>query len=787
MREHLNSFTKLELDKVKAHLLRYATSDLGKEQLQKLSPSSSIDEIRTNLALVSEMKRLLESIGYPPLDSIPDIRMFLHRASIENFVLPSEELRKVFLLLDTSKKIYIFFGKVKQSYPLLYERVQSMYLNKILEYNINLAIDESGAVKDTATKELQTIRRQIADKESVLRSRLESLVKIVSEKEWLQEEIITSRDSRMVIPVKVEHKNKIPGFIHSSSASGATVFIEPTETLELNNEIRTLQFQEKREIERILRELTEQVQECRVPLLLNLEILGALDFIQAKTKYSIEVLGNEPIVKPAGNLKMINGRHPLLFQRHKYNDIVPLTVEIGDDIRTIIITGPNAGGKSVALKSIGLLVLLTQAGCHIPASGETEIPIFTDFFVDIGDEQSIENDLSSFSSHLKNLSQIIEKANDRSLILIDEIGSGTDPIEGSAISAAILERLTQIGCTTIATTHHGSLKVYAFETPNTENAAMEFNQDTLTPTYRFRYGVPGSSYAIEMAQRMALPETLIKRAKEYLGDKSLNLEQLISDLERHSQQLTKELQEVNQEKDRLEVLRVSYQVKIDALQKEIKQIKSQAVTEAQEIVNKAHSTVERVVKEIREQEAEKSSVRTAKQEIQIFSKEIEVLSEELEEPVLEEHSDFEVGDTVRLKRTNTNGEVIEMIDKDTFLLLLGDLKVKVKKKEIQPAKKAKKATASRSAYDFDEKDRREVKTEIDLRGLFGDEAVDAIDKFIDEAIMSGLHRVDLVHGKGTGALRKRVTEYLKSDSRVKSSRLGEWNEGGAGVTVVELR
>ncbi|MBI5214320.1 MAG: endonuclease MutS2 [Ignavibacteriae bacterium] len=781
MREHLNSFSKLELDKVIAHISRYTTSDLGREHVEKLSPLSSLDEIRYQLSLVSEMKRLLEGVGYPPLDSIPDVRIGLHRTSIENFALPADELRKIALLLDTSKKCYTFFSRIKTQFPLLFEQVSKLYLNKILEYNINSAIDESGVVKDSATKELQTIRRQITDKSGGLRNKLESLVKTISAKDWLQEELITSRDGRMVIPIKIEHKNKVPGFIHSSSASGATVFIEPTETLELNNEIRTLQFQELREIEKILKALTEQVRECRDALLFNLEILGLIDFVQAKAKYSLEILGNEPIVKPHGSLKLMNARHPLLFQRHKLKDIVPLNFEISENVRTVIITGPNAGGKSVALKSVGLLCLMVQAGCHVSAFGESEIPIFSDIFVDIGDEQSIENDLSSFSSHLKNLHQIIENANDCSLVLIDEIGSGTDPVEGSALSAAVLERLTNLGCLTIATTHHGSLKVFAYETPHIENAAMEFDQATLQPTYRFRYGVPGSSYAIEMAQRMSLAESLIARAKEFLGNKSYNLEQLIAELERHSQQLTKELQEVRQEKDKLEGLRISYQAKIDSLQKEIKQIKSQAVTEAKEIVSKAHSTVERVVKEIKEQSAQKEIVKTAKTEIKSLSVEMDTLEDTLEvEQTVD--SPFAVGQSVRLKRTNSTGEILDVVDKDNFLVLMGDLKVKVHRRELRPAEH--KATLKSKPSLKEEK--REVKQELDLRGMYGDEAVEAIDKFFDEAILTGLHRVDIIHGKGTGALRKRVAEYLKNDTRVKSSRLGEWNEGGMGVTIVEL-
>jgi DNA mismatch repair protein MutS2 len=781
MKEYLHSFSKLEFDKVKKHFQRYASTDIGREHIERLSPSTSLEDIQKNLSFVSEMKHLLEITDAPPLEILPDIRFSLHRTSIENYSLPASELRKIAQVLETTQNIASFFTRRKTEFPLLLSLSSQLQVNSILQFNINRAIDENGEVKDSATKELGQIRRQIVEKSDHLRNRLETILKAVAEKDYIQEEIITTRDSRMVIPVKIEYKNRVPGFIHSTSASGATVFVEPTETLELNNDIRTLQFKEQREIERILRDLTEQVGEVKDTLLVNILLLGDIDFILAKAKYSIEIIGVEPIITTDGGIRLIDARHPLLLLHHKRDETIPLNLHIGPETRTIVISGPNAGGKSVALKTIGLLSILAQSGCHIPAVSGSELPIFTELFVDIGDEQSIEDDLSSFSSHLKNLKELVENVTVNSLVLIDELGSGTDPVEGASLAAAILESLTNLGCTTVATTHHGSLKTFAFETPGVENAAMEFDQATLRPTYKFKLGLPGSSYAMEMAERIDFPELVVKKAKELRGSSAYNFDKLINDLQRQSNELTEELNHVKREKVRLDELTRSYKDKISSLQKDMKEIRQKAVLEAETIVERANSAIESTIKEIKEHAAEKEIVRSVRQEIKKLVTEVDHLkkdfhTEEAAEP------DFVPGNTVRLKHSNSLGEILQKVDSSHYLVLVGNLKVKIAQKELQLSNEQPQKHLKSAAH----LSQGEVKREVDLRGMYGDEAIEAIEKLFDEAILSGLNRVDIIHGKGTGALRKRVTAFLKNNPAVKSYRLGEWNEGGTGVTVVEL-
>jgi len=783
MRDILNSFQKLEFDKVKKYIQRYSISDLGREQVEQLTPLTDISQIKQSLTLVSEMKLLIESDDALPIENIYDVRSSIQRSSIENYFLLPEELYKIKHILKTSKDISAYFSRRIKQYPLLYNRVKQIHIEKILEYNIHQAIDDHGKIRDDASKELLSIRKQISHKSSSIRKNLESILKSISGAEWVQEEIITTREGRMVIPVKVEHKNRLHGFIHSASASGATVYIEPTETLEMNNEIRTLSFQEQREIEKILKELTLQVNSARESILQNIQILSDIDFIQAKAKYSIQVLGAEPNLKADGTIKYVNSYHPILLQRHGRKDVIPLNLEIPSEINTIVITGPNAGGKSVAMKTVGLLSLLAQAGCHIPASPESELRVFSDFFVDIGDEQSIENDLSSFSSHLSNLKLIINEATSSSLVLIDEIGSGTDPIEGASIAAAILEKLTEIKSINIATTHHGTLKSFAFETPNIENAAMEFDMSTLKPTYKFRLGIPGSSYAIEMAERLEMPSSIINRSREFRGSDATKLENLIMDLEEQSQTLKAKLDKVNREKINLDSLNNIYQNKISALEKELKEIKSRALDEAKNIVKKANQIIEQSIREIKEKSADRQVIKKAKEEIKLTSDEFSRQLTEIQS--VPDQAKFTMGDTVRLKESNTIGEVISIVDDNSYIILTGDLRIKVNRNNLvleQSKKQIKSIQIAEKQFSSEE-----IQREIDLRGMYGDDAINAVDKFIDSAILSGLSRVDIIHGKGTGALRKRITEYFKNNPSIKSYRLGEWNEGGSGVTVVELK
>ncbi|MBI5476240.1 MAG: endonuclease MutS2 [Ignavibacteriales bacterium] len=781
MQEFLNSFSKLEFEKIIAQIQKYAISELGREQLQTLRPLSDLSQIREALSLVSEIKKIIELEDTLPLDGIHDTRLPLHRLSIDNFILNPSDLNRIHSNLISSRNLKEYFSRKKQSYPIIFSMIMTFYVDKILEYNISRAIDENGNVKDSATKELAVIRRQIIQKKSHLRSNLESILKRVSEAEWVQDEIITTRDGRMVIPVKTEHKNKVPGFIHTASASGATVFIEPTQTLELNNEIRSLILEEEREVEKILRDLTDQVRKSKSELIENMHLLGTIDFIQAKAKFSISVIGSEPLINSTGAFRIINGYHPLLLSRHKRNDVVPLNFELPQNCFTILITGPNAGGKSVAMKTVGILSLLAQSGCHIPASPDSEIRIFKKIFTDMGDEQSIENDLSSFSSHLKNLREILNESDSESLVLVDEIGSGTDPVEGSSIAAAILGQLTDNKSVNIVTTHHGALKAFAFETEGMQNAAMEFDQVTLSPTYKFRLGVPGSSFALEMAQRMNFSFELIAKAKSIKGSDANKLENLILDLERQSRELQDKLNHINAEKIKLDTLNLNYQTKITSLEKELKHIKANALNEAKSILQNANKLIENSVKEIKETSANRHVVRKAKEEIKDARQNIiSVLkNESVEAPA----QNFKQGEQVRLKNGKSIGIIMSKVDDDHYMIMAGDLRLKIHEKEIELAGNTKVEHVLPNAPETFQND---VKREIDLRGMYADEAIILVDKFIDSALLNGLHRIDLIHGKGTGALRKKITEHLKKRRGIKSFRLGEWNEGGTGVTVVEI-
>jgi DNA mismatch repair protein MutS2 len=780
-----DALVKLEFDRVRQRVIRYAASESGSDLLRSQPIMTSAAEIRSELSAVSEMKRLLEEDEDLSLAGIHPILIPVQKAAVEGTVLLSRELVQISATLKAARIVRGFAAKRREVFPLLWQKAEPLYTDKVLEYNIDQAIDETGTVKESASKELQSVRRTISEKYGQLRKRLESILRNVSDLGFSQDEIITTREGRMVIPVKSEHKNRVHGFIHSASASGATVFVEPSETLELNNEIRSLQFQEQREIERILRALTEQVGSAKNALVANLGILASIDALHAKAKYSIEIMGIEPEVSERGPIVLLQARHPVLLMNHGYNATVPLDLELGKAFNTLVISGPNAGGKSVAMKCVGLLVLMVQAGMHIPASDQSKVRAFKNCFVDIGDEQSIENDLSTFSSHLRHLKDYADQADLDSLVLIDEIGSGTDPGEGGAIAAAILEWLTRRGAFTIATTHHGFLKVFAYETEGVENGAMEFDQDTLTPTYRFRSGIPGSSYALEMAQRLGFEDQLMRRSRELLGHQQAKLDKLIAELEASAQRYRKDMETLAAEKTTLDRLVGNYEEKISSLSKEIKEQKRRAVEEAERIVERANATIERSVREIRESKAAPEAVKTVRKEVSQLREELSTQRKEVAETSEPETpATLEIGSHVRLQEGSDNGEIVSIApDGKTAVVVFGNVKMRVPVADLH----ASRPRPVRHPVRTESNEKPSTpETELDIRGMTGDEALPMVDKFIDDAVLAGLHRIDIIHGKGTGALRKKVTDFLSQHPRVKAHRLGEWNEGGTGATVVEL-
>jgi DNA mismatch repair protein MutS2 len=776
---------KLEFEKVRQRLLRYAASAPGRDLLERLPVRTSLASIQAEQDKVSEMKRLLEREEPLSLEGVHPIAEAASKAAIDGMMLGARDLLHVMMSLRAARLARAHLARQREEFPLLWEIGDAIGTDKVLEYNIDQAIDENGALKANASRELQSIRRAIADRYDDLRKRLASILRSVSDQGFSQDEIITTREGRMVIPVKSEHKNRVPGFMHSASSSGATVFIEPTETLELNNEIRSLGFQEQREIERLLRALTAQVGERKALLHGNLHLLAELDSLQARARYSLEILGIAPVFGRGGEIILRDARHPLLLMHHGRAKTVPLTLSVGGETRTLLISGPNAGGKSVAMKTVGILVLMAQSGMHIPAGDGTTLPLFESLFVDVGDDQSIENDLSTFSSHLAHLKEIAELADARSLVLIDEIGSGTDPSEGGAIASAFLEMLTRRGCTTIATTHQGNIKVFAHETAGMANGAMEFDQATLQPTYRYLAGVPGSSYALAMAERLGFPAGIMSRAGELLGGQHARLESLVSDLESAVQRARADRDAADAEKKRLQDLVAEYESRNKKLSAEIREVKKKAVDEAEAVVRNANALIEKTVRDIREQQASKETVREARTSVQSLQTELRELNRDLAVPAAPAEKPS-VGTLVSFLDGGEAGELVEISpDGKTAIVLVGSIKMRVPAADLKPAKKRSPAPRWSPVDSASEKP-DEVRRELDLRGMTGDEALPLVDKFIDDAVLSGLHRIDIIHGKGTGALRKKVTDFLSAHPRVKSHRLGEWNEGGTGATVVEL-
>lgn len=779
---------KLDLPKILYRIQFYASSDLGKESAENIEPMTDLEEISKEHNRVSEMKRLLEGDAAIPIDGIKDIRDSIRKSTIENSVLPPKELLDIAKTLQAARNLKSFIEKKQEYLPELNEITSLITTHKEIEFNIFQCIGDSGDVKDSASKQLRSIRQSIVDKQLSIRKSLERILKATAEQGMVQEEIVTTRDGRMVIPIKTEQKNKFPGFIHSASSSGHTVYIEPSETLTLNNEITELFFQEKREVEKILRELTSSIGKIIPQITQTVEALSHLDLCFAKARYSIEIKGNKPLLKVKGSLRIESGYHPVLLLRHRRESIVPLSVHLGSSYNTLLITGPNAGGKTVALKSLGIFSLMVQSGIHIPASPDSEFPIFKKIFVLIGDNQSIENDLSTYSSQVLQIKKITENADSESLVLIDEIGSNTDPAEGGAFAAAILKFLTENNVYTIATSHQAVLKAFVHSSPNMENGAMEFDQTTLLPTYRFKIGVPGSSYALEIADRLGVDQGIVSSARELLGDQKAKVEQLIYTLESRSRDLENQLKESEAISNKNKSLAIEYESKLKNLKTEIRDSKKRALEEAAAIVQSASSAIENTIKEIRDHQASKEIIKSGKQKLSELKDTIVRLDKELSDNAIVESThpiEVKMNDLVVLKSGGQNGIVLTLPDKNGFFYVaFNSIKAKIHISNIESVSKPE---FNKNISNFVFSTDKQYSTEVDIRGLFGEDAVNTVDKFLDDAVIAGLQRIEIIHGKGTGALRKKVNNFLTGDTRVKTVRLGELNEGGAGVTVVELK
>lgn len=780
-------YSLLEFEKITSRIQSHIYSGLGEERCENINFITDKNTLEQELSKTSEMKDILTREEYLQLDGLTDIRKTLSKLKIEGSYIPSSEFLNILTFLKISRITKSYFSRLnigsEYDYKLMPALTSELFTDKILENNIDSTIDETGTVRETASSELKRIRITIRKKTENLRKSLEKILKEISDKDYSQDDIITQRDGRFVVPVKVENKRKVPGLIHSSSNTGQTVFIEPASTIELNNDITELQYEEKREIERILAELAKKVRVHIDQLKINCDIMGEVDFLQAKARYGIEIMAEKPILTD-NEYEIKNGYHPVLLQTHKRSEVVPLDFRIGKDFNSIIISGPNAGGKTVSLKTVGLLALMVQCGILVPVQYDSKFRLFKEIFVSIGDQQSLENDLSTFSSHIAYLKKILDNSDENSLILIDEICSGTDPVLGSALSCAVIKSFSDRNAMSVVTTHNSELKAFAYNTEKIENASLEFNNETLSPSFKFNIGIPGQSFTFEIAEKYNFPGDVIADAKSMLNESENKLEDLLKELNENKQKFSELKNEYDREVTRLKGLNSIYETKISQLKASEKEIIRKAKEDAKDVLQNANKLIENTIREIREKQ--NFSAKELKESFQSKVKEITKTEELVREPELsdDEKKDINVGDYVKISGTNSMGELMEIKDGSASINMNG-LLVKAKFSELEKVKRAeaKKEHAKTSTIEINE---GPIERSLDLRGKYSEEIYDLIDKFLNNSIRYGLKEVEIIHGKGTGKLRTEVKKYLKSNPSVISFRLGNWNEGDTGVTIAEL-
>jgi len=777
----------LEFYKIKDRIKKYARTNAGKAMVDSLEPYDNVYEINNKLEETNEALEILITKGNPPLEGLFDIQEGIERAKKGGTLTP-EQLLRVGSMLRVSRTMKEFFKReeAEKTYPRLEDLAYILVPVKTLEDEIERAIVSEEEISDKASQTLFNIRRSLKEKNSSVREKINSIVR--SNSKYLQDDLYTMRGDRYVIPVKSEYKSQVPGLVHDQSSTGATFFIEPMSLVNLNNEIRELVLKEKAEIERILTELSSKVQDNGEQCLSNLKILIELDFIFAKGRYASYLNAIKPIVREDGIFNIISARHPLI----ESDKVVPADIYLGEEFQTLMITGPNTGGKTVTIKTVGLLHIMGLSGLLIPARDNSSIAFFKEIFADIGDEQSIEQSLSTFSSHMTNIVNIMKHVDDKSMVLFDELGAGTDPAEGAALAVSILETLRRRGAKQIATTHYSELKAYALKTEGVENASVEFDIETLSPTYRLLIGVPGKSNAFEISKRLGLVEGVIKRAKEYMSEENLQFENLIRELQEKSIIAKQEAREAKKLKDEAEELKNKFEDKLEKLEKTREKAYMDARREAKDIISNAKDEADDILKAMRE--LEKLGISTGgRQRLEEERKKLKANLEAQEKGIhnMKENegeviTKVTLGMEAFLPSLNQQVIIISMPDnRGEVQVEAGIMKINVKLKDLRKTKatKAEKVRKKREV----KLNLSNVESRVDLRGLDAEEACYKADKYLDDAYLANLGEVTIVHGKGTGVLRKAINDMLKRHSHVKSYRLGAYGEGGDGVTMVEIK
>lgn len=784
----------LEYNKIIHLLTQYASSEMGKQLCKDLTPSTHLVEIQSEQANTRDALSRLYQHGSVSFLGLEDVRPCLRLLDVGSS-LNTKELLQIARLLSITNQVQQYGDSRDEEAPI--DSLQTMFEDLVpltsLQHEIQQCILSETEISDEASVGLKDVRKSIKQTNRAIHNKLSSIVNSQQNKTLLQDAIVTMRNGRYCIPVKQEYRSSFPGMIHDQSSTGSTIFIEPMAVVQLNNQLRELEMKEQAEIDRILAFLSEQVSFEAQNILSNLEILTQLDFIFAKAKFAKAYQGSEPIFNEDGIINIKYARHPLLDQK----TVVPIHIHLGEEFSMLIITGPNTGGKTVSLKTLGLFTLMGQAGLHIPAFEGSKLAVFSNVFADIGDEQSIEQNLSTFSSHMTNIVSILEKADENSLVLFDELCGGTDPVEGAALAISILTSLHDRDIRTMATTHYSELKMFALSEEGIENASCEFDVNTLSPTYHLLIGVPGKSNAFAISKKLGLSPYIIEQAKSQIGASQKDFESLIAELEKSKLQIEKEQTEILAVKAEVEKLRKSLEEKKENIAAKRATLLQEARQEAYDIISQAKEVADDSIRKFNQWGKEKSSTNNKKMEHQ--RSKLRGQLNDLEAKLAYRNKrgkgnykkeDFHIGDPVFVHTLSLDGTVTSLPNtKGDLTVQMGILNsvVNIKDLDLLEKQQEKPATPKRGKSNRSNINKAAtISSEINLLGKTVDEAVAELDKYLDDAYMSGVHQVRVIHGKGTGALRAGIHSYLKRQKHVKSYRLGVFGEGEAGVTIVEF-
>lgn len=778
--------SKLEFNKVLENLSKYCSTNLGKELALNLQIYNEVNIVKQKLAETEEAVNLIYKNSIPSFYDIQDIHIYLiNLESSQSLTIKGLlDLNTIFLC---SRDLKTYFSKDyidKNDFPILEGLFSNLYTNEGVISKISSSIIDENTIDDKASPELQKIRKKIRNLEQDIRSKLNSMIHSSSFSKYVQETVVTIRNDRFVIPIKEEYRSHVKGFVHDISNAGSTLFIEPISIFELNNEINQLRLEEELEIEKILQQLTSLFYPYIEELKTDMEVIGTLDFIFAKAKYSKTISGITPIINTNKEIHLINARHPLIDK----NKVVPISIELGKDFATLLITGPNTGGKTVTLKTVGLLTCMACSGLNIPADEKSSIFVFEHVFADIGDDQSIADSLSTFSSHMTNIVDITKHSNENSLILVDELGSGTDPVEGANLAISILDYFRTIGSLTIATTHYQELKKYAMTTSGFENASVEFDVETLSPTYKLLIGVPGKSNAFAISQKLGLDVSIIQKAKNLMSSNDITFEELLKNIYDDKQLIEKEREKILAESEQINNLKEKLQRENLEKEKQEKEIINNAKVTARNILLEAKEDANEIIKEISNIK-DSTEINTLRNSLNKKIKDIKLeptVSENISNTNSLSKEEIYPGKEVFVSSLNQNGIILSHVSRNNEVQVqIGSMKMNLNLNVLHPFKNTHISKNIHTSSHISKS--RNIKPEINVIGMNVEEANFVIDKFLDDCALAKLETIRIIHGKGTGKLKNGIHQFLKTNSHVKSFRLGTFGEGEMGVTVVTLK